>query len=155
MSMVIETAKPSDAEAILRLQRLAFQAEAGLYQDWNIPPLTESLEALLASLGSWQILKAIVPGSLVLVGSVRAKLDGGTCSIGRLMVHPEWQHQGIGRALMSEVEHHFPQARCFEVFTGHKSARNLTMYQRLGYVPCGEQRVSDRLTLIFLRKPAP
>ena len=41
--MMIETAGREDAEVILQIQRLAYQSEAVLYQDWNIPPLTESL----------------------------------------------------------------------------------------------------------------
>lgn len=148
----IQTAGLEDAEAILRLQRLAYQSEAELYQDCKIPPLTESLEALQAEFERQLFLKATCDESGQTVGSVRAQLTNGTCGIGRLIVHPAWQHQGIGRALMSEIESRFPEAQRFELFTGHRSSRNLSFYRGLGYLAFREQRLSDQLTLIFLKK---
>lgn len=38
-AVTITIAGRDDAAAILELQRLAYQSEAELYQDWNIPPL--------------------------------------------------------------------------------------------------------------------
>lgn len=150
--MLIETAGPKDAETILQLQRLAYQSEAELYQDWSIPPLTESLAELLAEFDRQLFLKASCGQPPQLVGSVRAQLDGSTCAIGRLIVRPDFQRQGIGSKLMHEVERRFPQARRFELFTGHRSVRNLSFYQRLGYSPFREQRLSNQVTLIFLQK---
>lgn len=150
--MIIETARREDAEAILQIQRLAYQSEAVLYQDWNIPPLTESLEELLAEFDRQLFLKASCDEPRQLVGSVRARFQDGTCSIGRLIVHPDFQGKGIGSMLMRQVEQRFPQARRFELFTGHRSNRNLSFYQHLGYVSFREQQLSDRVTLIFLEK---
>lgn len=150
--MMIETAGREDAEVILQIQRLAYQSEAVLYQDWNIPPLTESLEELLAEFGRQLFLKASCGEPRRLVGSVRARFQDGTCSIGRLIVHPDFQGRGIGSALMRHVEQQFPQARRFELFTGHRSSRNISLYQHLGYVPFREQLLSDNVTLVFLEK---
>ena len=41
--MEITTAIIEDAAAILVLQRLAYQSEAAIYDDFTIPPLTETL----------------------------------------------------------------------------------------------------------------
>lgn len=150
--MIIAAATIQDAEAILHLQRLAYQREATLYQDWSIPPLTESLQQLLAEFGQQCFLKACSAHSPALVGSVRARLLDDTCSIGRLIVHPEFQRKGVGSALMQQVEQTFSQAGRFELFTGHRSKQNLTFYQRLGYVPFREQQLSDHVTLIYLQK---
>jgi hypothetical protein len=38
------------AAEILAIQRLAWEPEARLYQDWTIPPLTQSLEELRADI---------------------------------------------------------------------------------------------------------
>ena len=40
-------AEPQDARAILGLQKLAYQSEARLYNDWSLPPLAQTLESLL------------------------------------------------------------------------------------------------------------
>lgn len=148
----IETAQEEDAEALLQLQRLAYQSEAILYQDWTIPPLTEAMEALRAEFGRQLFLKASCGDSHQLVGSVRARVEGGTCFIGRLFVHPDAQGRGIGSLLMRELEHRQPQTQRFELFTGHRSSRNLSFYQHLGYIPFREKRLSNQVTLVFLEK---
>jgi ribosomal protein S18 acetylase RimI-like enzyme len=151
--MIIERTTRQDVEEILQLQRIAYQSEAELYQEWDIAPLTESLEDALAAFDRQLFLKAFIEqDSPRIIGSVRAHLQEDTCLIGRLIVHPDFQGRGIGSAMMREVEQLFPQARRFELFTGHKSTRNLSLYQKLGYSPFREQRISDNLTLIFLEK---
>ena len=87
-----------------------------------------------------------------LVGSVRAHIQDGTCSIGRLIVHPAFQRQGIGSTLMHHVESCFPQAQCFELFTGDRSASNLSFYEHRGYIRVHRQRLSDHVSVVFLRK---
>lgn len=44
--MEILHASANDAEVILSLQRAAYQSEATLHNDFNIPPLTQSLNEL-------------------------------------------------------------------------------------------------------------
>ena len=46
--MEIVSAALDDAEAILALQRLAYQTEAALYDDFTLPPLIETLAELRA-----------------------------------------------------------------------------------------------------------
>ena len=65
--------------------------------------------------------------------TVRAYLEKETAYIGRLMVKPDSQNRGIGTRLMQAIEQYFRIADRYELFTGHKSARNLYLYQRLGY----------------------
>ena len=87
-----------------------------------------------------------------LVGSVRAKEAETTCYIGRLIVHPDFQGKGIGSQLMKEIEASFPEVERFELFTGHKSADNIRFYNKRGYVEFKRQKVSSRLTLIYMQK---
>ena len=75
-----------------------------------------------------------------------------TCYIGRLIVHPDYQNQGIGTALMSEIEDKFSNISRFEIFTGYKSEKNLYIYKKLGYETFKEEVVDDKLTLVFLEK---
>lgn len=88
----------------------------------------------------------------MIVGSVRAQIKEGTCFIGRLLVHPNFQNQGIGTALMREMEKRFPQAERFELFTGHRSEKNLYLYGKLGYRELRREKVNDRLDLVYLEK---
>lgn len=149
-SIAILEATCEDAGEILRLQRVAYHEEAELYRDRSIPPLTQTLDDMLESFSTLVFLKAVEKG--VIVGSVRASCRDHTCHIGRLMVHPRCQRRGIGSRLLRESERHFSDAECFQVFTGHKSLGNLRFYAARGYVEIDRKPVSDRLTLVYLRK---
>jgi GNAT superfamily N-acetyltransferase len=149
--MIIMQANVEDAEEILNLQKLAYQREAEIYNDYTIPPLTQSIWDIEAEFESHIFLKALVEGTQ-LIGSVRAYMRHGTCFVGRLIVHPDFQNQGIGTSLMHEIEHHFGHARRFELFTGHLSKRNMHLYQKLGYREFDRKIINKNLELVYLEK---
>ena len=148
--MTIEGAVVEDAGEILRLQKLAYQSEARIYSDYTIPPLVQTSEDIEADFHSHVFLKALANGAVV--GSVRARMDRGSCLIGRLIVHPDVQNQGIGTKLLKSIEGCFKNAERFELFTGHKSERNLHLYRKLGYRIFRREKISGRLTLVYLEK---
>jgi len=148
--MGIERAGAGDAAEILALQKLAYRSEAEIYNDFSIQPLTQTMEEIGAEFGRMLFLKALDGGRIV--GSVRAREEQGTCFVGKLIVHPEFQNRGLGTKLMHEIEGRFGGARRFELFTGHRSERNLHLYRGLGYRVFRERKVSGALTLLFLEK---
>lgn len=148
----IELATVGDAPALLALQQRAYQSEAELYADWTIPPLTQSLASLRAEIGTQTVLKACLDGATV--GSVRARLVAACAQIGRLIVAPECQRQGIGSQLLRAIEAALPEAERFELFTGSRSAGNLRLYQRHGYAVRETRALSDRVSVVYLEKPA-
>ncbi len=146
----ISRADISDAAEILELQQLAYQGEAALYGDSSIPPLTQTLGEIRAEFGEKTFLKACQGGRLI--GSVRASLRGGTCAIGRLIVHPDFQRRGTGTRLMRAMEAEFPAAERFELFTGTRSEGNIRLYERLGYRAFRTDRLSERVELVYMEK---
>lgn len=142
----------ADAEAILILQKRAYEAEARLYQDWRLPPLLQSIESLREEIQTSRVLKASQGGHII--GSVRARLEADVAHIGRLIVAPEHQRQGLGSRLLDAIEAVCPEARIFILFTGSKSEGNLRLYQRHGYRITREEALSPAVTLCFLAKPA-
>jgi GNAT superfamily N-acetyltransferase len=146
----IEKAAVADATAILALQKLAYESEARLYDDWSLPPLIQTLPGLLEELATSMCLKAMEGDRLV--GSVRARESDGVCQIGRLIVDPQFQGRGVGTMLMRHIESAFPGVRAFELFTGSRSEGNLRLYERLGYRRTREKVLSPAVTLVFLEK---
>jgi ribosomal protein S18 acetylase RimI-like enzyme len=149
-AVVIEVADIRDAQEILDLQKLAYQSEAALHNDYTLRPLTQTLAEIEGDFGRQVLLKATVDGRII--GSVRAFMRDGTCFIGRLIVHPDFQNQGIGTRLMQEIEAYFGQAQRYELFTGHKSERNLYLYHKLGYRKFRTEQLTDRVTLVYMEK---
>jgi ribosomal protein S18 acetylase RimI-like enzyme len=150
--ITITTASIDDAPAILALQKLAYQSEAKLNNDWSLPPLTQTLESLIEEFGHSVILKATLDDRLV--GSVRARQGSDTCLIGRLIVHPDVQGQGIGSQLLRDIEARFDRVVRFELFTGSKSEANIRLYQRHGYKVSRTQSLSPTLSITYLEKNA-
>jgi ribosomal protein S18 acetylase RimI-like enzyme len=149
-NVVIQQASVNDAKEILDLQKLAYQSEALLYDDNAISPLTQTLAEIKAEFADHVFLKAMLETRII--GSVRAKLLGITCFVGRLIVHPDYQGHGIGSNLMLEIEKYFGISHRLELFTGHESKRNINFYQRLGYSIFRTERVNDKLSFIFMEK---
>ena len=148
---VISRALEFDALEILALQKLAYQSEARLYNDWSIPPLVQTIESLHQEFATSVVLKAVVGNHIV--GSVRAVCTEGTCRIGRLIVAPQSQGQGIGSALLRSIEAAFPLAEVFELFTGSLSEANIRLYRRHGYAVTRTERLSPSVSLVFMQKP--
>ncbi len=128
--MKIFKATIEDAAEILALQKLAYLSEAKLYDDYDIPPLTQTLEEMKEEFRNHIFLKT-VSGSQI-IGTVRAYEENATCYIGRLAVHPEMQNQGLGTDLLKEIETYYKCSR-FELFTGSRSDKNIQLYKKLGY----------------------
>ncbi|MBI5826907.1 MAG: GNAT family N-acetyltransferase [Deltaproteobacteria bacterium] len=128
--MKILQATISDAEEILGLQKLAYRIEAERYNDYSITPLMQTLEAIKNQFEDHLFLKAVSEN--MIIGSVRAHEENGTCYITRLAVYPEMQNRGIGTALMEEIEKYYNPVR-FELFVGTKSENNIHLYKKLGY----------------------
>jgi phosphoribosylanthranilate isomerase len=149
----IEPAERGDAADILALQKTAFRSEAELYQDFSIPPLTQTLEDLESEFDAKRFLKAVSDGRII--GSVCAGMRNGTCHIGRLIVLPDRQNRGIGTRLLRAIEAEFPQAERYELFTGERSARNLHLYCKHGYREFRREPMNERFAVIFLEKPGP
>lgn len=143
-------ASESDAAEILRIQKLAFHGQGVLYDDFTLPPLVQTPEELCRDFKTHLFLKAVDLGKIV--GSVRGRVEGNTCFISRLIVHPDRQNRGIGKRLMLAIEDKFKTAGRYALYTGHKSEKNLALYRSLGYHEYARKPQSDRVMLVCLEK---
>lgn len=152
VKMFIEKAKKEDLQSILALQYLAYQSEAKLFGNPDIPPLRQTLAELEREYQRGIVLKAADENN-VIIGSVRAYRDKSTVYINKLMVHPEWQGQGIGTKLLLTMENTFPKRR-YELFTSSKSIKNIELYKKLGYKIFSEKQMDEELKFVYFEKSA-
>lgn len=148
--MKISKAEYADLKDILELQYLAYQSEAALLNNYDIPPLKQLLSDLQNEYSIGTILKSVDDKGII-IGSVRAYKEADTLHIGKLIVHPQHQKKGIGTALLREIEIVCPAKR-YELFTSNKSQNNLRLYEKLGYLRFEEQEISSTLRFVFLEK---
>ena len=148
--MRILKAKPADLGVILALQYRAYRSEARLLNDDKIPPLMQTLGDVEKEYREGIVLKAVDEVG-VIIGSVRAREEGDTLHIGKLMVLPEKQGRGIGTQLLVAIEKSCPKPR-YELFTSNISIRNLKLYEGLGYRRFREEQVTPELKFVYMEK---
>ncbi|MFI5584195.1 GNAT family N-acetyltransferase [Amycolatopsis sp. NPDC051758] len=122
----------ADAGEVLTLQRAAYVTEARAHDDFDLPPLLETLPETRAALSSDLSWGFREHGRLV--ASVRLSVSGDVGVVGRLVVAPDRQGHGLGRELLLATEAAAPPAvTVFRLFTGSKSVGPQAMYLKLGY----------------------
>jgi tRNA (guanine37-N1)-methyltransferase len=131
----VRPAVPADAGELYTLQRACWLQELEANPGVDIPALQEDLDDVRRWLGEWTTFVVRDPASTRLLGAVRGRVDAhGEWDIGRIMVAPDLQGRGLGRALLELVEQAAPpDVATYVLFTGAGSVDNLRMYKKAGY----------------------
>ena len=146
----ISKANMDDLQEILNLQYLAYQSEAALFGNKDIPPLKQTLDEVIEEYHKGIILKLVDTDNLI-IGSIRAWEMKGIVYVGKLMVHPDYRHRGYGTKLLRRIEEYYPQKR-YELFTSTRSIDNIRLYQKMGYQEFDRRREDDKLEFVYMEK---
>jgi ribosomal protein S18 acetylase RimI-like enzyme len=138
----------ADAGQVTVLQRGCWVEEAITNRTLDIPPLTETVEEVAAWLEATDALGLWLDGRLI--GIIRGTRAGDTWEVGRIGVVPDLRGYHLGWWLMDQIEAR-ADAACtrYELFTGAKSERNISLYERHGY----RRMPPTRPGLVYLEKP--
>ena len=143
-----------DAGELLTLQRAVYVTEAAAYNDFGMPPLTQTLADLSTELASPDVTALGLRDGGRLVAAVRLRLTGTTVELGRLIVAPDRQGQGLGTRLLRYAESVFPEALQIRLFTGEHSSSNINLYTREGYSET-ERTSAGNYQLVHFAKQLP
>ena len=146
----IEIASKDDAAKILAIQKAAFLGQAKIYDNYALPPLTESLESIVKEFDNKIFLKALIKGEII--GALGFNHAKGQVTIERIAVKPDYQNKGIGTALLTKVEAMVPKAIAYSLFTGNISARNIHLYEKAGYRVTGQKTSEQGIDLLYMEK---
>jgi GNAT superfamily N-acetyltransferase len=127
----IRKATVYDAQEILTGQKAAFHDVARAHNHMDMPPMSESVQEVVQSLGEGVVFIAQIEGRVV--GSVRGSEKDGACYISRLWVLPEYRGIGIAQALMYAVEDAFSNLNTYKLFTGSMIPDTIEFYKERGY----------------------
>ncbi|WP_285591718.1 GNAT family N-acetyltransferase [Actinomycetospora sp. NBRC 106378] len=155
--VLVDRLRPGHAGEALTVQYAAFLSEGRLYGTFAIPPLVETVDQLAADLerpGTRGWAAWIGPR---LVGSVRLLgVDGpGPVGFARCSVAPDLQGRGIGTALIEAAHASLAPGVESALVTGDRSAGNLALYARHGYVESGREFDSAGVAVVRMRRVAP
>ena len=151
--MILEIAEDKDLSRILELQKIAYQSEALIYDDFNLPPLTQTLDEILKESQLETIYKYEIDGNIV--ASVRCRItENDVLYIGRLIVAPPFQNKGIATSMLRQIENLYSNSvKSYSLFTGHLSEKNLHLYKKLGYKKIRQEPLTDNCMLVYMEKP--
>ena len=148
--LIICRANQTDFPEILAIQKKAFLSEAEFYQNFNIQPMTQTLEEMETECREKIVLKAIVDGQIV--GSIRANTTDNICMVNKLVVLPEFQKRGIGKKLLQEIEIYFIDVEKFKLQTGAFSESNIGLYTKTGYQIVGRSMFEGGVEAVVMEK---
>lgn len=149
--LIIKQAIKADLSMILDIQRKAFIEVANTFNLQSMPQIEQTLENLTTEFENCIFLKACKLNKII--GSVRAYKKDNVCHISKLIVLPEYQNKGTGKALMKEVENIFRNyVNSYELFTGCRDNRNVNLYKKLGYESFKVENYSNEISYVFMRK---
>ena len=101
--MKILKAEKKDLPEILQVQYAAFRKEAEEFNDFNIEPMTQTLEILEEEYKMRMFLKVLNDEGKI-IASIRGYIENGTSYIGKTFVHPDYQGKGIGTKMIQTLE---------------------------------------------------
>jgi ribosomal protein S18 acetylase RimI-like enzyme len=88
-----------------------------------------------------------------IIASIRCYIKDGILYLEKLIVDPDFQNRGIGTRIMTEIEERYSSSvNRYALFTGHKSEKNLHIYNKLGYKEIRQETIRDDLKLIYMEK---
>lgn len=146
----VEIASIDDAGEILQVQKEAFEGQAKIYDNYELPPLTQSLDSIKNEFNTKTFLKVLRKGKII--ASVRLEKKDKFINIDRIVVKPEYQNNGIGTALLNKIETIVPSGIALQLFTGNKSARNIHLYEKHGFRTVNKKTTAQGIELLHMKK---
>ena len=139
-SWILRKAKESDAEGLADCMLAAYMVYASRLGGKSLPPLTVDYEEEIRSSPVW-----LAESEGRLAGGLILTPEESYMTIANVAVHPEFQGQGLGRALMDFGEEEAKRQGYSEMrpATHVLLTENLSLYSHLGWSETGrdESRV--------------
>lgn len=154
MNVELIRASTEDAEAIWRMQRIAFAELLARYQDFDTNPGNEPLEKVQWRFSFPATYFYFIRVDGVDAGAIRVvdHHDGSPKKISPLFVLPEYRGMGVAQSAIRAAESLHGSGN-WQLGTILQEKGNCHLYEKMGYHQTGETKViNDRMTLVFYEK---
>ena len=155
MSVRVEKASETDAEAILDIQIKAFAPLLEKYKDYDTNPANETIETVFKRINHPNGGFYKIYCEDYLVGAICAFWKGNEtqCWISPMFISPDFQGKGIAQQALRLLEDMFPQAVTWELRTIKEEERNCHLYEKMGYHRIGDNYIlNENATLVHYIK---
>ncbi len=155
MKITLQSAAPSDAEAIHKLQLAAFKPLLEKYHDHGTSPATEPLAKTLSRINNpeSEYFKILADNELAGAIHIVRKEMKGSLWISPIFIGPAHQGKGIAQVAMRLAEQKFQDDKVWELSTLAEEKGNCYLYEKLGYRRMDKEiKINDRATLVYYKK---
>lgn len=154
MVISLEKAREEDAHAIFDVQKRAFKPLLEIYKDYETNPANETLDRVLFRINrpNGGFYKILLDETLAGAICVYWK-ENDEFWISPMFIDPDYQGKGIAQKAIEGIEALFPEAKLWALNTILEEKRNCYLYEKMGYLQTGEQKVlNENATLIRYKK---
>ncbi|RJX38915.1 GNAT family N-acetyltransferase [Paenibacillus pinisoli] len=138
------------AEQLLAVQLPAYRIEAELIGFWDIPPLRDTAETMMASGETFVGYR--IEGALA--GFISYEDEGDAIDICRMVVHPDYFRRGIARSLVDYVLEGAGKHKRVKVSTGAGNKPAIALYRSFGFADAGEIEIAPEVRLALFELPS-
>ena len=142
---------PNDHSQVLALHELALRHAGAFIEESELDHDLDDIQySYLQSGGEFLVVE--VDGKVIGMGALR-RTSQRTAEIKRMRVHPRWQRQGLGQALLDRLEDRARQLGCtrLQLDTTVQQTAAQALYRRAGYEEIGRRRLFDT-EVVFMEK---
>ena len=155
MSVRVEKASETDAEAILGIRIKAFAPLLEKYKDYDTNPANETIETVFQRIHhpNGGFYKIYCEDHLV--GAICAFWKGNETQywVSPMFIAPDFQGKGIAQQALRLLEDMFPQAVTWELRTIKEEEWNCHLYEKMGYHLIGDDYIlNENATLVHYIK---
>lgn len=87
------------------------------------------------------------------VGQIWVATKNNTAKLARLFVLAKYQNKGYATTAIIDTEKLYSQYYHWQLDTIKEEKKNVHLYQKLGYKPCGKEKIiNDKMTIIEFEK---
>ena len=148
----LRKAKMEDAEELYELQKQVFLPLYTKYEDHQTTPALQSFERFNERLLQGTFYKILEAGKLA--GSVHVyKTAPNIMRLHMINILDSYQGRGLAQNVMKRLEMIYPEINSWELDTILQEERNCYLYEKMGYVRNGKQKVlNEKMTIISYEK---
>ena len=151
----LKKAAQEDLKEIHRIQVASFQALLDKYQDHRTNPGAESYQRILERFQEETTDYYLIRLDEQNIGMIRICDFGSVCRISPIGILPEFQGHGYAQQAMVLAETLYPNAEKWILDTIRQEKKLCYLYEKLGYVPTGNQEtIQPGMDIVFYEKNA-
>ena len=144
----------SDCETIRQIQKRSFETLLKKYRDYDTNPACETEGRILEKMAQPQTTYYLIQNGDVIIGAARVfRVGEKTMRISPIMILPEHQKSGFGRAAMSLLEETYPEISLWQLDTILQEEALCRFYEGFGYRKTGgSYDIKPGMTIVFYEK---